>query len=68
MKPVIITKQQANDQIHINTAYAQIHEALNELHMVFDKDNTLSHMVRQMGVIEDTLFEYVATLEGTKVV
>lgn len=68
MKPVIITKQQAADQVHINTAYANLHEALNELQMVYGKDNTLAHMARQLGAMEDTLFEYVASLDYTKVV
>lgn len=68
MKPVVITKQQYADQVHINTAYAHMRDVLTELNQVLDKDNILSHMVRQIGAMEDTLYEYVATLEGTKVV
>lgn len=68
MKPIRITRQQASDQAHVNSAYANLREALNDLNLVLDKDNVLAHMVRQLGAMEDTLYEYVATLEGTEVV
>lgn len=68
MKPIRITKQQASDQAHINSAYANLREALNDLNQVMDKDNLLAHMVRRLGAMEDTLYEYVATLDGTEVV
>lgn len=48
-----------NDRRHINMAYVQMHDALNELQMVYGKDNILAHMVRQLGAMEDTLYEYV---------
>lgn len=54
------------DRRHINMAYVQLHDALNELEMVFKKDNVLSHMVRQLGAMEDTLFEYITPTKGRK--
>lgn len=49
----------AQDDQHIKMGYIMLHKALNELQMVFAKDNTIAHMVRTMGAMEDTLFEYV---------
>jgi hypothetical protein len=40
-------------------AYVHLHDALNELSMVWKKDNIIAHAVRVLGAIEDTLFEYV---------
>lgn len=47
------------DRRHLNMAYVQLHDALNELESVFKKDNALTHMVRKLGAMEDTLFEYI---------
>ena len=49
----------AQDNLHIKMGYVKLHEALNELERVFAKDNIIAHMVRQLGAMEDTLFEYV---------
>ena len=57
--PKYSSRLAAQDGLHIKMAYVQLHQALNELEMVFAKDNTLAHMVRTMGAMEDTLFEYV---------
>lgn len=54
------------DQRHINYAYVQLHEALNELQRVYHKDNVLAHMVHQIGAIEDSLYEYVTPTKGRK--
>lgn len=52
------------DRRHINFAYVQMHETLNELQQVVCKDNILAHMVRQLGAMEDTLYEYVTVRRG----
>lgn len=49
----------AQDSVHIKMGYVKLHEALNELERVYAKDNIIAHMVRQLGAMEDTLFEYV---------
>ena len=49
----------AQDNLHLKMGYVKLHEALNELERVFAKDNIIAHMVRQLGAMEDTLFEYV---------
>ena len=54
------------DRRHLNMAYVQLHDALNELELVFKKDNALTHMVRQLGAMEDTLFEYITPTKGRK--
>ena len=54
------------DRRHINMAYVQLHDALNELESVFKKDNVLTHMVRQLGAMEDTLFEYITPTKVRK--
>jgi hypothetical protein len=53
------TKRAMQDSAHLKMAYVHLHDALNELNMVWKKDNIVAHMVRTMGAIEDTLFEYV---------
>lgn len=49
----------AQDSLHIKMGYVKLHEALNELERVYAKDNVIARMVRQIGAMEDTLFEYV---------
>lgn len=58
-KPRYSSRLAAQDNLHLKMGYVKLHEALNELQMVFAKDNIIAHMVRQMGAMEDTLFEYV---------
>lgn len=56
----------AQDNIHIKMGYVKLHEALNELERVYAKDNIIAHMVRQLGAMEDTLFEYVIPAKERK--
>lgn len=49
----------ANDKAHLKMAYVHLHDTINELAQVFDKDNVITHMCRQLGAMEDTLWEYV---------
>ncbi len=53
------TKRAMQDSAHLKMAYVYLHDALNELQMVWAKDNIITHAVRVLGAIEDTLFEYV---------
>jgi len=53
------TRRAAQDSVHLKMAYVHLHDALNELEMVWKKDNIIAHAVRVLGAIEDTLFEYV---------
>ena len=53
------TKRAMQDSAHLKMAYVHLHDALNELQMVWKKDNIIAHAVRVLGAIEDTLFQYV---------
>lgn len=53
------TKRAMQDNAHLKMAYVHLHDALNELQMVWKKDNIIAHAVRVLGGIEDTLFQYV---------
>lgn len=56
----------AQDNLHLKMGYVKLHEALSELERVYAKDNVIAHMVRQLGAMEDTLFEYVIPAKGRK--
>jgi hypothetical protein len=56
----------AQDSLHMKMGYVKLHEALGEPQMVFAKDNVIAHMVRQLGAMEDTLFEYVIPAKERK--
>ena len=58
------TRRAAQDSVHLKMAYVHLHDALNELERVWKKDNIVAHMVRTIGAIEDTLFEYVVPNKG----
>ena len=58
-QPKYSSRLAAQDAMHLKMAYVQMHDALNELERVFAKDNIIAHMVRQLGAMEDTLYEYV---------
>ena len=47
------------DQHRINVAYAKLHEALNEICQIRDKDVHLLHVQHEMYVMEDTLYQYM---------
>ena len=49
----------ARDNMRIKYAYVHLHDALNELEQVSYKDNIIIHIVRKLGAMEDTLYEYV---------
>lgn len=51
------------DQHRINVAYAKLHEALNEICQIRDKDVHLLHVQHEMYVMEDTLYQYMITKE-----
>ena len=57
--PKYSSRMATQDSLHLKMGYVKLHEALNELQMVYAKDNIIAHMVRQLGAMEDTLFEYV---------
>lgn len=64
--PKYSSRMAAQDSLHLKMGYVKLHEALNELQMVYAKDNIIAHMVRTMGAMEDTLFEYVMPVKGRK--
>ena len=68
MKQIVLTKQEAEDQRHINTAYEHIREAMNELVQVRSLDSELVRALRDVQRDEDVLYQYVASLEGVKIV
>ena len=45
------------DKEHLRSGYALLKEALDELLLVYRKDNILAHAVRVLGAIEDTLYQ-----------
>ena len=47
------------DAEHLRTGYALLKDALDELQMVYRKDNVLAHTVRTLGAIEDTIYQMV---------
>lgn len=47
------------DQAHLNAAHTLIHEALNQVCMVLDKDSVLVHTQNRLYALERTLFEYI---------
>ena len=51
------------DQYRINVAYAKLHEALNAICQIRDKDVHLLHVQHQMYVAEDTLYQYMTKEE-----
>ena len=65
-KPKYTSRLVAQDNLHLKMGYVKLHEALNELERVYAKDNIIAHMVRTMGAMEDTLFEYVIPAKGRK--
>ena len=67
MKPIKITRQQAEDQQHINAAYRHARRVLRELSRVRHMDNDLARVQRGMYTVEDILKQYVATLDGTEI-
>lgn len=67
MKPVKITRQQAEDQQHINAAYRHARRVLRELSRVRHMDGELARVQRGMYTVEDILKQYVATLDGTEI-
>lgn len=58
-QPKYSSRMAAQDSLHLRMAYVHLHDALNELQMIWAKDNIIAHAVRVLGAIEDTLFEYV---------
>jgi len=48
------------DVQHMRAGYSLLREALREFQQVVGKDNVIAHAVRQLGAIEDTLYEYTA--------
>lgn len=57
-KTAYTSRLAAQDSLHLKMGYVKLHEALNELERVYAKDNIIAHMVRSLGAMEDTLFEY----------
>ena len=65
-QPKYSSRLAAQDNLHLKMGYVKLHEALNELELVYAKDNIIAHMVRQLGAMEDTLFEYVIPAKERK--
>lgn len=54
----IIQQRRNEDQKHMYAGYILLNEALNEFLKIYHKDNVLTHAVRVIGAIVDTLYEY----------
>lgn len=65
-QPKYSSRMAAQDSMRLKMAYIHLHDALNELQQVWHKDNVVAHMVRRLGAMEDTLFEYVTPSRKAK--
>lgn len=70
MQEITITRQQYEDQNHINDAYFLIRQAMTHLAQVqdFSAYAELHRVVRTMYEAEGVLFEHVANTDYVKVV
>jgi hypothetical protein len=50
------TKRAMQDSAHLKMAYVHLHDALNELEMVWKKDNIIAHAVRVLGRLRTRCF------------
>lgn len=62
-KPRYSSRLAAQDSLHLKMAYVKMHDTLNELERVYAKDNVIVHMVRTLGAMEDTLYEYATPIK-----
>lgn len=60
----IVQQRRIEDKKHLYTGYVLLNEALNEFHKVYHKDNIITHAVRVIGAIVDTMYEYTLTKKG----
>lgn len=67
MKPIMITRQEADDQVHINAAYRHARRIIREMSRVRGIDTELARVLNGMYTVEDILKQYVATLDGTQI-
>ena len=67
MKPIIITRQEADDQVHINAAYRHARRIIKEMSRVRGLDTELARVLKGMYTVEDILRQYVATVDGTQI-
>ena len=57
----IVRQREIEDRKHMYTGYVLLNDALNEFHKVYRKDNIITHAVRVIGAIVDTIYEYTLT-------
>lgn len=50
-----------SDQQHINTAYVNVRDALNEILQVRDMDGELHRLLKDLYRFEDVLWQYTTT-------
>jgi hypothetical protein len=68
MKDYTLSRYQYEDQVNINAAYADVKDALLHLAQVRELDGELHRLLRSLYTYEDTLYQYVASVEGAKVI
>jgi hypothetical protein len=51
----------AQDMAHLRTAHANIYDAMTALERVYGKDSVIIKTIRTLGVLEDTLYQYITT-------
>jgi len=49
-----------NEQTHIDTAYANVKSAMDELGQVLNKDKYLMLVQNKLYALEDTLYQYIS--------
>ena len=49
-----------SEQMHIDAAYADVKNAMDELAQVLDKDKYLMLVQNKLYALEDTLYQYIS--------
>jgi hypothetical protein len=64
-QPTYSSRMAAQDMAHLRTAHANIYDAMTALERVYGKDSVIIKTIRTLGVLEDTLYQYITT-DGRK--
>lgn len=59
--PKYSSRMAAEDMTHLHIAHANVYEAMTALERVYGKDSVIAKAIRTLGVLEDTLYQYITT-------
>jgi len=57
--PKYSSRMAAQDLSHLRVAHANIYDAMTALERVYGKDSVILKSIRTLGVLEDTLYQYI---------